>query len=113
MTQIFTSPLPNPALPRQTGVLRDTGSVLQRELSIVLRDPFSLVFSLLQPLVFMPFFTPLLSDMTEMSTAASLQWFDPSIIVMSTLFGTAMAGSNLLFEIQSGSHERMLVAPVS
>lgn len=99
--------------PRKNGVVRDTVSVLQRELWLIMRDPFSLVFSLLQPLVFLAFFTPLLSGMTGMPMAESLQWFVPGIIVMSTLFGTAMAGSNLLMELQSGSHERILVTPVS
>ena len=31
---------------------------------------------------------------------------------MSCLFGTSMTGSNLLYEIQTGSHERMLVTPL-
>ncbi len=96
-----------------TAVLRDTRNVLVRELWPVLRDPFSVIFSLLQPLVFLAFFGPLLSGMTGLPLAESFQWFVPGIIVMSTLFGTAMAGSNLLFELQSGSHERMLVAPVA
>lgn len=91
----------------------DIWSVLVRELRPVLRDPFSVVFSLLQPIMFLTLFSPLLSSMTGASTAESLQWFVPGIIVMSTLFGTAMAGSNLLFELQSGSHERMLVTPVA
>ena len=36
----------------------------------------------------------------------------PGIVVMSCLFGTSMTGSNLLFEMQTGSHERMLVTPL-
>ena len=96
-----------------TSIVRDTGNVLVRELWPVLRDPFSVIFSLLQPLVFLAFFGPLLSGMTGLPLAESFQWFVPGIIVMSTLFGTAMAGSNLLFELQSGSHERMLVTPVA
>lgn len=94
-------------------ILRDTGAVFQRELWPVVRDPFSVIFSLLQPLVFLIFFSPLLSGFSGLSLAESLQWFVPGIIVMSTLFGTAMAGSNLLFELASGSHERMLVTPVA
>ncbi|QDB79684.1 ABC transporter permease [Georgenia sp. 311] len=96
-----------------TSIVRDTGNVLVRELWPVLRDPFSVIFSLLQPLVFLAFFGPLLSGTTGLPLAESFQWFVPGIIVMSTLFGTAMAGSNLLFELQSGSHERMLVTPVA
>ena len=94
-------------------VVTDTRNVLVRELWPVLRDPFSIIFSLLQPLVFLAFFGPLLSGTTGLPLAESFQWLVPGIIVMSTLFGTAMAGSNLLFELQSGSHERMLVTPVA
>ncbi|MFC4555500.1 ABC transporter permease [Georgenia faecalis] len=101
------------ATARPSGVLQDTANVFVRELRPVLRDPFSLVFSLMQPLVFLAFFGPLLSGMTGLPLADSLQWFVPGIIVMIALFGTAMTGSNLLFEIQGGSHERMLVAPVA
>jgi ABC-2 type transport system permease protein len=31
----------------------DTRNVFQREMSLVLRDPFSIIFSLVQPLVFL------------------------------------------------------------
>ena len=37
----------------------------------------------------------------------------PAILVMTALFGTSTTGSNLLFEIQTGAHERMLVTPLS
>ena len=37
----------------------------------------------------------------------------PGILVMTALFGASMTGSNLLLEIQTGSHERMLVTPLS
>jgi ABC-2 type transport system permease protein len=32
---------------------------------------------------------------------------------MSCLFGASMTGSNLLMEMQTGSHERTLVTPLS
>src|SRR5680860_1919050 len=41
------------------------------------------------------------------------QWFVPAILVMTALFGTSMTGSNLLFDFQTGAHERMLVTPLS
>lgn len=116
MTTTTTHPGSKPvtaSAARPPGIVRDTGNVFVRELWPILRDPFSVVFALVQPLVFLAFFGPLLSGMTGLPLAQSLQWFVPGIIVMSTLFGTAMTGSNLLYEIQSGSHERMLVAPVS
>jgi ABC-2 type transport system permease protein len=61
---------------------------------------------MVQPLVFLALFAPLLPG------SDSLRWFVPGIVVMSCLFAASMTGSNLLFEIQTGSHERMLVTPL-
>ncbi|PXY29371.1 multidrug ABC transporter permease [Prauserella sp. PE36] len=88
----------------------DTATVFSRELRPVLRDPFSVIFSMLQPLLFLALFAPLLPDTGD---GSALQWFVPGIVVMSCLFGTSATGANLLFEIQTGSHERMLVSPLS
>src|SRR3954464_13461042 len=93
-----------------TNLITDTQTVFSRELRPVLRNPFTLVFSMVQPLVFLALFAPLLPD--TFGGESALQWFVPGIVVMSCLFGTSMTGSNLLFEIQTGSHERMLVTPL-
>src|SRR4051794_4328642 len=95
-----------------TAVLRDTGTVLRRELRPTLRDPFSVIFSMIQPLFFLALFGPLVVGVTGLGEQASLQWFVPGILVMSALFAASMTGSNLLLEIESGSHERMLVTPL-
>lgn len=92
---------------------RDTWHVLVRELKPVLRDPFSLIFSLLQPLVFLGLFGPLLVAQSGGDLAGTLQWFVPGVLVMIVLFGTGATGSNLQYEMMTGSHERTLVAPLS
>lgn len=92
-------------------VLTDTSTVFNRELRPVLRDPFSVIFSMIQPLIFLGLFAPLLPDAG--ADGSALQWFVPGIVVMSCLFSTSFTGSNLLFEIQTGAHERMLVTPLS
>ena len=91
--------------------ITETGTVFTRELRPVLRDPFSVVFSMIQPLVFLGLFAPLLPDVG--AAGSTLQWFVPGIVVMACLFSTSFTGSNLLFEIESGAHERMLVTPLS
>jgi ABC-2 type transport system permease protein len=95
------------------GPLRDTAIVLAREIKPVLRDPFTVVFSMIQPLFFLALFAPLLTRVTGLGAGSSLQWFVPGIVVMSCLFGASMTGSNLLMEMQTGSHERTLVTPLS
>ena len=92
---------------------RETSLVLGRELKPVLRDPFSVVFSMIQPLFFLALFAPLLTSVSGLGQGSSLQWFVPGIVVMSCLFGASMTGSNLLMEMQTGSHERTLVTPLS
>ncbi|GAB2834943.1 ABC transporter permease [Actinocorallia aurea] len=93
--------------------LADTWNVFVREMRPVLRDPFSLIFSLLQPLVFLGLFGPLLIGTSGGPAADTLVWFVPGIMVMTVLFGAGSTGANLLFEAQTGAHERTLVAPVS
>lgn len=88
----------------------DTGIVLTRELKPVIRNPFSVIFTLIQPLVFLGLFAPLLPD--DVGSGSALQWFVPGIVVMSCLFGTSTTGANLQAEMISGSHERMLVTPL-
>jgi ABC-2 type transport system permease protein len=96
-------------------MVADTRAVFQREMSLVLRDPFSVIFSLVQPLVFLGLFGPLLAgsvDPAALNGASPLQWFLPGVIVMICLFGTSTTGSNLLFEITMGSYERVLASPL-
>jgi ABC-2 type transporter. len=99
---------------RQTRALdRDTGIVMARELRPVLADPFSVLFGMVQPLVFLGLFGPLLvGSLGESEGGHVWSWFVPSIVVMTALFSTSTTGSNLLFELQTGAHERMLVAPL-
>jgi ABC-2 type transport system permease protein len=87
-------------------MITDTITVFSRELRPTLRQPFTIVISMVQPLVFLALFAPLLPG------ADALRWFVPGIVVMSCLFAASMTGSNLLFEMQTGSHERMLVTPL-
>ena len=47
----------------------------------LLRNPFSVIFSMIQPLVFLALFAPLLPDLPGVRSA--LQWFVPGIVVMS------------------------------
>ncbi|WP_028050300.1 ABC transporter permease [Cellulomonas sp. URHD0024] len=91
----------------------DVWLVMTRELRPVVREPFSVVFGLIQPLVFLALFGPLLAGSTDLPSADVWQWFVPAILVMTTLFGTSITGSNLQTDMQTGAHERLLVTPLS
>jgi len=92
-----------------SNVLTDSALVFRREMMLVLRDPFSVIFSIVQPLVFLGLFGPLLGGSVP---PAALQWFLPGVLVMICLFGTSTVGANLLYEFMTGSYERVVATPL-
>ncbi len=92
------------------GFLADTWNVMVRELKPVFREPASVLFAMVQPLVFLGLFAPLLPTLEQ---GSALQWFVPGIIAMTALMGASFTGANLTQEIVTGSHERLLVSPLS
>jgi ABC-2 type transport system permease protein len=94
-------------------MLRDTNTVFSRELRPLIRDPFTLIFGMIQPLVFLGLYGPLLGGVPGLGDQSPWQWFVPGIVVMMTLFATSVVGSYLLQEMMVGSHERLLVTPLS
>jgi len=119
MTIEITQPASTPSLSshvRRTpvasspvGVVADIANVFARELMPVLRNPASVLFAMVQPLVFLALFAPLLP---ETPTGSALQWFVPGIVSMTALMSASFTGANLSEEIVSGSFERLLVSPV-
>jgi ABC-2 type transport system permease protein len=91
----------------------NTAIVLQRQLRPMSRDPFTLVFGILQPVVFLSLYGPLLVGISGGVGTSPWQWFVPGIIVMVSLFGTSVAGAYLLEEMRIGAFERFLVTPLS
>lgn len=115
ITRTETTPYPVTDRSRVGKWLHDTGAVFTREILVVLRDPFSLIFSLLQPLVFLGLFGPLLDGMLGaggIEGESALQWFLPGVLVMIAIFGTGMVGGNLLYELMTGAYERILATPL-
>ena len=110
-----TTIAPNPMDAVRRNVVTDIASVWTRETLTILRDPFSLIFSLIQPLVFLGLFGPLLAGVAgeDIPFGTTLQFFLPGVIVMITMFGTSMTGANLQYEIMTGAFERILATPLS
>ena len=108
-TQELTTPAHAGRPTARSGFVSDTLNVMNRELKPVWREPMSVIFSMIQPLVFLGLFAPLLP---QMANGSALQWFVPGIVAMTALMGASFTGANLMEEMQSGSHERQLVSPI-
>jgi ABC-2 type transport system permease protein len=74
---------------------------------------------MLQPLVFLAFFGPLLGGVVDVpgmdafGASDTWLWFVPAVLLMLALFGTTGTGYMMLTEMQTGSHERLMVTPMN
>lgn len=104
---------------RRSAPVTDAITVFIRQALPSLREPFGLLFGMLQPLVFLAFFGPLLGGVVDgagmqgSGAGDSWLWFVPAVLIMLALFGTTGSGYMMLTEMQTGSHERLLVTPIN
>lgn len=93
--------------------LSDTTISFRREIGPTLRSWYYIVFGLVQPLLYLALFVPLLGSVPGPDGASPLQWFVPGMVVMLVLFTTVSCGWALTEELMSGSFERFLATPMS
>lgn len=94
--------------------LSDTWHLYLRLLRVTLRMPIFLVFSIVQPFVWLLLFGQLFRSVTTIpgfESSSYVQFLAPGIAIMTSLFGTAYAGMGLLTEIERGVLDRMLATP--
>ncbi len=95
---------------------RDTWLIYQRSTILTLRNPVWLIMGILQPILYLLLFGPLLNNVAKMPgfpPGGAFNVFVPGILVMTALFGTAFVGFGLCDEMREGVVERMRVTPMS
>lgn len=91
----------------------DTVLSFRREIGPTLRSWYYMIFGVIQPLLYLGLFVPLLNTMPIAGEGNALQWFVPGMVVMLVLFTTVSCGWALTEELFSGSFERFLATPAS
>ncbi|MFC9976347.1 ABC transporter permease [Spirillospora sp. NPDC127200] len=94
-------------------LLTDTGVIFGRCLRATLRSRTALLFGMLQPLLFLALFGPLLTRLDLGSSGSSWQMFVPGVLVQLALLGGSYVGLGLLVERNTGVIDRMRATPVS
>jgi ABC-2 type transport system permease protein len=97
-------------------VLNDTGLVFQRYLGIFLRNPVWVVIGVVQPLLYLLLFAPLLKSIAKtpgFPSGGAYNVFVPGLLIQLGLFGAAGVGFSLISELRLGVIERFRVTPVS
>jgi ABC-2 type transport system permease protein len=98
-------------------LFRDTWLVYTRAMTINLNNPFWLVIGVLQPILYLLLFAPLLESFAAMpgfgGGGNAYNVFVPGLLVLNAMFGSLFVGFGLLQELQEGVIERMRVTPMS
>jgi ABC-2 type transport system permease protein len=98
--------------------LSDTLVIFRRSLRLSLRNPVWVIIGLLQPLLYLGLFGPLLEKLTKLpgfpaGSGGSWRVFVPGLLVQLGIFGAAFVGFGLIDELRAGVIERMRVTPAS
>jgi ABC-2 type transport system permease protein len=102
--------------------IEDTLFVFRRQMRLILRNPAFLTIGLLQPILYLVLFGPLLTRLPAGSlsggsgsggTAEAYRFFVPGLLIQLALFGSTFVGFAIISEWRAGVIERYRVTPIS
>jgi ABC-2 type transport system permease protein len=96
-------------------LLRDTWLIFRRSIVLTIRQPAWLVFGVMQPVLYLVLFGPLVDASVRAAHTGTnaFNWFLPGLLIQIALFGSAFVGFGLIAELRAGVIERMRVTPMS
>jgi ABC-2 type transport system permease protein len=97
-------------------MIADTWWLTQRQLKALLRQPAVTVITLVQPMVWLFLFGNLFRHIVELpgfGTSSYLDYLVPGVVVMNAVSSNMWAGMGTIEEIERGTLNRFLTAPVS
>jgi ABC-2 type transport system permease protein len=91
----------------------ETFVIFQRQMRILLRNPVWIFFGLMQPVVYLALFGPLLKNVTTGGLGGDDAWrvFVPGLLLQLAIFGAGFAGFGIIQELREGVIERQRVTP--
>lgn len=96
-----------------TTFLRDSGIVFRRQIRMNLRNPAWVIIGMLQPVLYLLLFGPLLEPVISQLGGNKYTWFVPGMLVQLGIFGAFFAGFSLIGEWREGVIEAERVTPAS
>lgn len=96
-------------------MIRDTGIIFARSMKLSLRQPLWVLIGLMQPILYLTLFGPLLQTVAASSGFQGDAWqvFVPGLLVQLGIFGGLFVGFGIIAEWRSGVIDRQLVSPAS
>lgn len=99
-----------------SALLRDTWLMFQRYMTVLLRNPAWVIIGVLQPVLYLVLFAPLLTSLAKtpgFPPGGAYNVFVPGLLIQLGLFGASGVGFGLIAELRAGVIERFRVTPVS
>jgi ABC-2 type transport system permease protein len=98
--------------------VRDTMLIFQRQLRLSVRNPAWVIIGLIQPILYLAFFGPLLARIASggllgVPADDPYRFFVPGLLIQLGLFGAAFVGFSIIADWRAGVIERFRVTPVS
>jgi ABC-2 type transport system permease protein len=98
--------------------VHDTLLVFRRQVRLLLREPAFIVIAMIQPLLFLILFGPLLTKLPAgtlggTTTGDAWRFFVPGLLIQLGLFGSTFVGFAIISDWRAGIIERFRVTPVS
>ncbi len=97
-------------------MLRDAMIIFRYQMQLLLREPVWIVVVMVQPLLYLALFAPLLEGITKtpgFPPGDAWQVFVPGLLIQLGIFGSMFVGFGIIAEIRFGTVERMRVSPAS
>jgi ABC-2 type transport system permease protein len=122
-TTTTTTPAASAALDERYGAgplafFGDTLLIFRRQLKLSVRNPAWVIIGLVQPILYLAFFGPLLARVASGGALGvpadnPYSFFVPGLLIQLGLFGAAFVGFSIIADWRAGVIERFRVTPVS
>ncbi|OIJ26523.1 ABC transporter permease [Nocardioides luteus] len=97
----------------KSSFLRESMVVFNRQLRMNLRNPAWVLIGVMQPILYLVLFGPLLEPLITQLGGNAYNWFVPGMLVQLGVFGAMFAGFSLIGEWREGVIEAERVTPAS
>lgn len=99
---------------------QDTWTLYIRQLKKLSRQPTVIVFALVQPIIWLGLFGQMFSRVADFPSVSQqigqvsyFQFFIPTVMLQSVLFGAGQSGVGIISDISSGYLDKLLTTPVN
>src|SRR4029079_7776443 len=89
--------------------------MMQRHLRNLLRQPWWVVFSLVQPVIWLTLYGQLFKRVVELpgfNAGSYISFVTPGVVIMSALFAGGWNGMGVIMDMNQGVMDRLLVSPI-